>query len=244
VEKLVYLLWGDGSPDAGDRLRDRLLTETAPRLVETGARALSINVHDGAAAEAPSPVPTPDGEDPHVAQVSIWVDSYDRRAQLERAVTDLGLTAAGYVVLESLYEDYGTTLHAAPRDWPDGARSPGVLTVSLIHRPAELDYGAWIDRWHGTQSSLSGRLQPRCRYVRNEVVRSLGPASPTIDGIVEEAWPSARHVADPMLFFNAEGDTEVLSRHVSAMLESVEACLDLSRLRNVTMSEYLVKSLR
>jgi hypothetical protein len=75
-------------------------------------------------------------------------------------------------------------------------------------------------------------------------VRSLGPASPTIDGIVEEAWPSARHVADPMLFFNAEGDTEVLSRHVSAMLESVEACLDLSRLRNVTMSEYLVKSLR
>ena len=242
MEKLVYLLWGDASPVAGDRLRHRLLTDTAPGLVAAGAHAVTVNVHDTPAAEAPSPVPTPDGEDPHVAEVAVWVDSYDRRHEVERLVTDVGLASAGYLVVESLFEDYGTTAHAAARSWGDGERSPGVLTVSLIHRPEGLDYATWIERWHGTQSPLSGELQPRCRYVRNEVVRPLTALAPEIHGIVEEAWPSARHVADPMLFFNADGDPAVLTEHITAMLESVNACLDLTRIRNVTMSEYLYKS--
>ena len=55
--------------DSGDRLRDRLLGETAPALVDAGAHAVTVNVHDTPAAEAPPPVPTPDGEDPHVAEV-------------------------------------------------------------------------------------------------------------------------------------------------------------------------------
>ncbi len=243
MEKLVYLMWGDGTPERGDLLRHRLLVETAPRLTDAGAHAVTVNVHDASAAEALSPVPTPDGEDPHVAQVSVWVDSYDRRAPVEQAILDVGLATAGYLVVESLYEDYGTTVHSAPRDWDDGLRSPGVLTVSLIHRPDGLDYATWIERWHGTQSPLSGELQPRCRYVRNEVVRPLTGGAPEVHGIVEEAWPSARHVAEPMLFFNAHGDPAVLSANVTAMLDSVNACLDLSRIRNVTMSEYLVKSL-
>ena len=243
MEKVVYLLWGEGAGDSGDRLRDRLLGETAPALVDAGAHAVTVNVHDTAAAEAPPPVPTPAGEDPHVAEVSVWVDSYDRRSSVERAVVDVGLTSAGYLVVESLYEDYGTTPHSPPRDWPDGQRSPGVLTVSLIHRPAGLDYTTWIERWHGTQSPLSGELQPRCRYVRNEVVRPLTEGAPEIHGIVEEAWPSPRHVADPMLFFNADDDPDVLTAHITSMLDSVNACLDLDRIRNTTMSEYLVRSL-
>ncbi len=238
----MYLLWGDGAPAHGDQLRDRLL-ELAPRLIDAGAHAVTVNVHDSAAAEAPSPVPTPEGEDCHVAEISIWVGSYDRRGPLEKQIVALGLPVAGYLVVESLYEDYGTTPHSGPRNWEDGRRSPGVLTVSLIHRPAGLDYATWIDRWHGTQSPLSGELQPRCRYVRNEVVRPLTDGAPEIHGIVEEAWPSAQHVADPMLFFNAHGDPAVLSQHITAMLASVNACLDLARIRNVTMSEYLVKTL-
>jgi len=242
VEKLVYLLWGPGDGAEGDRLRATLLEETAPHLEQAGARGIGVNVHDTAAAAAPSPVPTPEGEDPHVAEVSVWVDSYDRRAGIDEAVAALGRRWAAYLVTESLYEDYGTTPHAGPRDWPDGERSPGVLTVSLIHRPAGLDYATWIERWHGTQSPLSARLQPRCRYVRNEVVRALGPDAPEIHGIVEEAWPSAAVVADPMQFFSAGDDPALLQANVAAMLDSVSACLDLERLRNTTMSEYLVRT--
>lgn len=86
----------------------------------------------------------------------MWLDSYDRRTRIEEAVAAAGQRFAGYLVTESLYEDYGTTPHATPRTWPNGTRSPGVLTVSLIHRPAGLDYETWIERWHGIQSPLSG----------------------------------------------------------------------------------------
>ena len=242
MEKVITLLWGEGTPDAGDALRDRLLGETVPRLLGSGVRGLSVNVHDADAASGALAGPAPGGGGPHVAQVSVWLDSYEHRSEVEAAVADLGLRWASYLVAESLYDDYGTTPYAGPRDWPDGDRSPGVLTVALIHRPEGLGYREWITRWHGTQSPVSGELQPRTRYVRNEVVRSLTEGAPEVGGIVEEGWPSTAHVADPMLFFNATTPDE-LKANVARMIASVDACLDMGRLRSSTMSEYLVRPL-
>jgi hypothetical protein len=244
MEKLVYLLWGPPDPVLGDGLRARLLDDVAPALLGEGVRALTVNVHDEPAAEAPSPAPAPEGEPTHVAQVSAWVDSYDRRGPLDELVAGAGLPASAYLVTESVYDDYGTTPHAGPRTWPDGERSPGVLTVACIHRPAGLAYDEWIERWHGTQSPASARLQPRTRYVRNEVVRAVTPDAAEVHGIVEEGWPSAAHVADPMLFFNADGDPQRCRDNLAEMLANVEACLDLARLRSTTMSEHLVRTLR
>ena len=79
MEKLVYVLWGDQAPEAGDILRDSLIAGTVPRLEQLGARGITINVHDSDVAQAPSPVPAPAGEDPHIAEVGLWLDSYDRR---------------------------------------------------------------------------------------------------------------------------------------------------------------------
>jgi hypothetical protein len=246
MEKLIYVLWdteNDPGADAGDALRERLIATTAPQLFAAGARALTVDVHDADAAAAPPPMPTPEDESTLAALVSVWIDAYDRRAPIEAALAEVGRPFAGYLVTESVYDDYGTTEHAGPRDWPDGDRSPGVLTVALIHRPEGLGYAEWIEAWHGTQSPVSAELQPRTRYVRNEVVRAVTPDAPEVHGIVEEAWPSAGHVADPMLFFNAGGDPEVMNRNLARMMESVNACLDLSRFRTATMSEYLVRSL-
>ena len=242
MEKVIALVWGPGDADSGDALRHQLIEDTLPRVLRGGARAATFNVHDSGAAGAPSPAPTPEGEQPHVAEVSMWLDCYERTTGIDAALTDLGLATSSYLVVESLYDDYGTTPHASPRDWPDGERSPGVLTVALIHRPEGLDYNTWITRWHGTQSPVSGELQPRTRYVRNEVVRPLTEGAPEIGGIVEEGWPSTEHVADPKLFFNAATDAE-LGVNVGRMIESVSACLDLDRLRSSTMSEYLVAPL-
>lgn len=242
MEKVVFLLWGEPDPVAGDALRATLLGEVAPRLLELGARGLTVNVHDAAAAEAPSPAPAPAEEPTHVAQVSVWLDSYDKRDGVDEVLAAAGRAVSGHLVTESLYDDYGTTAHAPPRSWPDGERSPGVLTVALVHRPAELDYDEWIRRWHGTQSPESGRLQPRTRYVRNEVRRAVTPLAPPVDGIVEEGWPSAAHVADPMLFFEAGGDPARLQANLEQMMANVTACLDLARLRSTTMSEHLVRT--
>ena len=83
MEKVIILVWGDGSPDAGDALRDRLLGETVPRVMGSGVRGLSVNIHDSDASPAPSPAPPPEGEEPHVAQISVWLDSYEHRGHVE-----------------------------------------------------------------------------------------------------------------------------------------------------------------
>ena len=95
MEKLVVLLWGTPDAAAGDALRDRLLGDVAPRLLAGGARGLGINVHDAAAAEAPSPAPGPEGEPVHVAQLSVWIDSYDRRGDLDEVPEQAFLNVGG-----------------------------------------------------------------------------------------------------------------------------------------------------
>ena len=69
TEKLVYLLWGEAAAGS-DRYRDQLVGEVAPRLLATGATSVSVVVDD-AGSDCPSPVPTPLGELPHVAAVSV-----------------------------------------------------------------------------------------------------------------------------------------------------------------------------
>jgi hypothetical protein len=74
MEKVIALVWGPGDAESGDTLRHQLIEETVPRLLRGGARAATFNVHDSAAAPAPSPAPAPEGEQPHVAEISIWLD--------------------------------------------------------------------------------------------------------------------------------------------------------------------------
>ena len=79
--------------------------------------------------------------------------------------------------------------------------------------------------------------------MRNAVARAVTPDAPPYRGIVEEAWPSAEHVNDPMLFYSAGGDEAVLAANLGTMMDSVTAFLDLDRIRLAAMSEYLLKSL-
>jgi hypothetical protein len=224
MEKVMYVLRGALDAATGDRLRGQLLEWAG----ETPGAA-AVLVHDADAAAAPSPAPAPAGEAVHAGIVSVWVDCYQRRPSL--AID--GYDTAEYLVVESVYDDYDTVPG-------DGERSPGVLTVATLNRPANLDEAQWLHNWHEVQSPESGRLQPRTRYVRNRVVQHLTPDAPRIDGIVEEGWASAEVVADPMLFFETGGDPAKLGPMVEEMMVNVVACLDLDRLRSTTMSEYLL----
>jgi hypothetical protein len=240
VEKLMYLAWLNETATRAE-VAEVMLGRVGEELLALDPLGLTIDVWDPES-DIPAPVPTPEGETPLHALVSLWLDSIEQREAFEGVLAASAGRVAGYSVVESLYRDYGGNQWSEPRAWPDGQRSPGVLTVALLQRPPEQTFDEWITRWHTRISPITEAIQPRTRYVRNAVFRPITQGAPAVAGIVEEAWPSLQHVTDPMLFYCAGGDPERMRAHVTQMIEEINAFVDLSTLRSVTMSEWILKS--
>jgi hypothetical protein len=237
LAKLVYLLW---SESAGEEARRALLEQAAPRLLEAGAAQLSMDIADPES-RMRSPAPRLTRERPISAEVSLWTERPAEHEAFEGVFAGLGFRAAGYLVEEWLYTDYGDNSHAAKRSWGDGERSPGVMTVTLLERPRRLTVEEWLRRWHGVMSPVSEAVQPRAKYVRNLVLQRLTAEGPKLDAIVEESWPSKRHVANPFLFYRA-GNPWQLVVNLTRLLHAVLSCFDLHRIRVTPTSEYLIKT--
>lgn len=237
--KLVYLLWPERPLGPAER-RLLLLEQCAPQMLKIGVAGLQMNIADDRA-DVPSPAPRLLGPQPFAAEVCLWLDDERQRVAHEALLRAAGFTLAGYRVDAWLYTDYGENAHAAPRNWPDGERSPGILAVTLIERPQSIPRDEWMRRWFGWQSPMSEWLQPRSRYVRNLVEETLTPGAPPLDGIVEEAWPSREHVTDKFLFYTARNRLELIM-NMFTMLRSVTRMLRLWRITNVMTSEYFVKT--
>jgi len=239
VEKLVYLVWERPSIDPAV-LRSRFLDDLAHRLLALHPRALQMDLDDEHA-QIPSMVPVPGDELPVRACVSIWLDAHDDRAPYEALLRAAGTRLAGYLVTESMFREYGGNEHAPRRDWPDGTRSPGIITLTIFDKPAGVDDETFYGHWYAHQSPMSENMQPRARYVRNAVVRALTPGAPRYRAIVEEAWPSAEHVTNLHTFFGASSNEE-LGENVRVMLDSTKLLYDPATMRNYLLSEYIVKS--
>jgi hypothetical protein len=239
MEKLVYLLWERPSVDPV-ALRKRFLDEVAPALLALNPHAMQIDLDDEHA-QMPSMVPVPGDELPVRACVSVWVDAHDDRAAYEELLRPAAVRIGGYLVTESLYRDYGGNRHAGPRDWPDGVRSPGIITLTVFDKPAGTDDETFYGHWYGHQSPMSEDMQPRTRYVRNAVVRAVTPGAPRYRAIVEESWPSVEHVTDLHTFFGASSNDE-LGENIRVMLDSTKLLYDPATMRNYPLSEYILKS--
>jgi hypothetical protein len=240
VEKVMYLVWLEPDRTRSEVARV-LLGPVREALLALGPRSLTLDVWD-TDSDIPAPVPTPEGETPLHGLVSLWFDTVEEKAPYEEVLSSVAVQLAGYSVVESLYRDYGGNRWSAPRHWPDGQRSPGVLTVALLEQHPEQSFDEWVQRWHTRISPITETIQPRSRYVRNAVFRAVTDDAPPLRGIVEEAWPSLEHVTDPMLFYCAEGDPERMNANVVQMMEEITAFVDLNTLRSVTMSEWILKS--
>lgn len=235
----MYILW-DSDLQRRSQRQQILLTAVAPKLLQTGALKLSMYIVDQDA-DIRSPAPLYVGER-MCAEVAVWLDDATEHAAFDEIFRTAGFRFAGYLVDESIYTEYGGNRHSGPRTWPDGQRSPGIVAVTLMERPNRLSRAEWIRRWHGTQSPVSEAMQPRARYVRNLVIRAVTPDAPSYEGIVEEAWPSARHVTNYFLFYGAGKNPFKLVWNIIKMLRSVTSFLDLHRIRTTMTSEYIVKS--
>ncbi len=239
LNKLIYCIWPPEGQESG-RLRDVLLHDIAPKLIGGGAVRLSMDISDPES-RMRSPAPKLYKDRPIGALINIWLEDLGVRNRIEDILRYAGFRIAGYLVEESVYRDYGGNRHSGPRDWPDGRRSPGVVAVTLMERPRRLEREEWIRRWHGTMSPVSEAIQPRARYVRNIVLRSLTEDAPPFEGIVEEVWPSKKHVSNPFLFYGADNLFQ-LARNMIRILRTVKSFLDLRRIRTTVMSEYFIKT--
>jgi hypothetical protein len=141
-----------------------------------------------------------------------------------------------------MYREYGGNEHSAARYWPDGTRSPGIVTLTVFDKPQGVDDETFYGHWYGHQSPMSEWMQPRARYVRNAVVRALTPGAPRYKAIVEEAWPSVEHVTNLQTFFGSESGDD-LGERIRIMLDSTKLLYDPATMRNYTLSEYILKSL-
>ena len=237
--KLIYLLWPRQPMAPADR-RITLLDQCAPKLLESGARYLLMNIDDDLAT-VPSPTPTTKRTNPFAAEVSIWIEDLIVRSAHEAILLDAGFDIAGYRVREHLYTDYGGNEHGVPRDWPDGERSPHVISVTPLERPKRIPKDRWMRHWFNRQGPMSEKMQPRSRYVRNVVDEVLTPGATPYEGIVEESWPSPKHMTNPFLFYGARNRFEVV-KNMAIMMQSVAAFLPIWKITSVTMSEYFVRS--
>lgn len=239
MEKLVYLVWERPSVAAAE-VGARVQAELIPALLALDPRGLSLVVDDGDAAIA-APVPVPDDELPVRLAVSVWLDTFDKRAPFEAALAVFGVRRAGYLVTESLCEDYGTTPDwPEPRDWADGVRSPGITVLTIFDKKPGLPDDVFYGHWYGHQTPMSAAMQPRVRYVRNAVVRGVTSGAPPLRAIVDEGWPTTNHLTDPSVFFGASNDQEI-GENIRVMLDSMKVFADASTLRTFTMSEYLLR---
>lgn len=239
MEKLVYLIWDRPSRDPED-LRKQFVEDLGPRILAAGARGLEVHVDDGDA-QVPTMIKVPDDELPVRACVSVWLDAHDFRAPVEDLLAEAGIRRAGYLVTEAIYRDYGDNEHAPPRAWPDGERSPGVVMLTIFDKPAGTDDETFYGHWYGHQSPMSEWMQPRCRYVRNTVVRALTPGAPRYKAIVAEAWPSAEHLTDLATFFGSPDGAD-LGERIRIMLDSTKLLFDPATMRSYTLSEFILKS--
>jgi hypothetical protein len=111
-----------------------------------------------------------------------------------------------------------------------------------MERPKRLSREEWIRRWHGRQSPVSEAMQPRTRYIRNVVIKAVTTDAPPYEGIVEEAWASAKSITNPFIFYGAGKNPLKLVWNMLVMLRSVTGFLDLNRIRTTNTSEYILKS--
>lgn len=220
MEKVIYLLWRPATIDA-ESWSAQLRGSLPAALREAGALSARLNLDDDAVASAQNLRQKLLPEQPG-ALVQVWLDSANAplRAPVDAVVAAHGARHAAYLVTESL--PMRNTRHPARA----GARTAGFSQIALLRRPPRLTHQQWFQHWQTVQTPVAIETQDTFEYVQNVVVRALSTDAPTIDGIVEECFPSDA-MTDPLAFFDARGDQEKFQRNLQTMMDSVNRFLDL-----------------
>jgi hypothetical protein len=187
VEKVVFV--GFDEPDSARRPQDVL----------EALAALDDVRHPGIALQHEDRAATAELRRGHVAEqhlvamLSVWTNAREDGA-LRDVAAGLAPRVAAYLVDEKV------PCWARPERAPDG-----VTLTSLLHRPAGLSHGAFLDHWFEVHLPMSLRIHPQWTYVANVVTEVLTPGAPDADAICEEGFRDVADVLAPERFFGADG---------------------------------------
>lgn len=230
MEKVVYAVFAPDTTDS-ESVTQQLRNDTTPRLIGLGATALHLNLADASVAHVPARRPPTSSQFP-IAVVSFWLDNADHREPFEHLLREHGGDIAGYVVSESV------PIRNTSNKANDGERTPGVNMIALLEKPEWIDYDEWIHRWRDNHRVVALETQASYAYVRNTVVHSLTPGAPPWAAIVEEGF-TAEAAVDKLVWYDANGDPEVLRQRFDRMIASCQTFLDVERGIQLPFAEYV-----
>lgn len=236
MEKVIYVLWAPS--DRRDAVTAELRGPAGRKLHELGTRGLQINVADADVTSPTFAPPPAAGALGMVGLVNLWLDSArdGARRPYDDVIAGVGTPWAGYLVTESE--------PIVPANPPEiGHRMEGFAQFVLLRIPAHLSRAEWLERWQGGHTQVAIDTQSTFRYVQNIVARAVGPAPDPggeVSAVVEECFPIGA-MADPAVFYDSVGDEERLSRHMTAMMESVGRFMEEGVPPMVWTSEYILR---
>ena len=240
MEKLVYLVWERPSIDPA-ALRARFLDDVAPRLLALQPHALQMDLDDEHA-QMQSMVPGARRRAARCARASRSGSTRTTTARRTKRSSARPASASPATSSPSrCIASTATTRTPRSATGPTAPARPGIITLTIFDKPAGVDDETFYGHWYGHQSPMSEDMQPRARYVRNAVVRSVTPGAPRYRAIVEESWPSVEHVTNLHTFFGASSNEE-LGENIRVMLDSTKLLYDPATMRNYPLSEYILKS--
>lgn len=228
MEKLIYLAF---QPEAAaiEDYREHVLGEVSPALLEAGVVALDIGFAD-LQREIPKPMLLMGDGASLSAAFSLWLESLDARRPIEAALRERAPRVEGFLVTESVPQP------CTDRDWPDGARSPGLTHFTWFEKADGISDEEFFHNWHEIHTPFSSDLHPlRWSYVRNAVARTLTPETAPIRAIVGERFREIRDYTDPARLF---GSQELLAQSA----KEAPAYANMACMHSVPLSEYIVKS--
>ena len=225
--KLQYLLRAPAETPAADfaaQAHDR-----AARLLDDDPAGLKLTL---TAADPPRLCLVP-FKRTRVALFSVWDDDPAAAPRWTGRVLATGAGAwAGYRVAESAPRRY-------PRDWPDGAPTPGVGLLTRLTRRRGLADAEYLRRWHEGHSTLALEVHPLWGYVRNVIEAPVLDGTPPCDGIVEEQFREARDLLTPWGLF---GGAVAMLPNMARVGVDLLGLLDLRALESWLVSELWLRT--
>ena len=227
MEKIVFKLWRNDS-DSLEKFKKSLLVDL-PETLESLISELQINIADDDVYAASALVQTNYSQNPD-AVVFIKAVSHYHSENIILILQSLAQKVEGFIVSESII------LQDDSKDHP-GKRSEGFSQVVFLEKPLEITEFDWFDHWTHHHTKIAIETQSNFTYIQNTVVRPLQNDSPDFIAVIEECFPSEA-MSNPSIFYNAEGDSELLLKNTEIMMDSCSRFVDFQKIEVIPTSRY------